>query len=78
MELLDEILVNKFSELIPQYKYLRPVDFLPDIGFQILETLEVAYTTPHIFYSSYYKSRIQFNGTDENKISITRNNEIVI
>ena len=26
--------------MLPQYKYLRPVDFLPDIGFQILETLE--------------------------------------
>jgi ankyrin repeat protein len=40
MELLDETLVQKFSKLIPQYKYLKPSDFLPDIGFQILETLE--------------------------------------
>ena len=40
MELLDSILINKFNELIPKYTYLHPGDFLPDIGFQILETLE--------------------------------------
>lgn len=39
-ELLDTILINKFNELIPRYSYLKPSDFLPDIGFQILETLD--------------------------------------
>jgi ankyrin repeat protein len=40
MELLDNILINKFQELIPSYNYMKPSDFLPEIGFQILETLE--------------------------------------
>ena len=39
MELLDNMLEIKFNSLT-QYKYIRPGDFLPDIGFQILETLE--------------------------------------
>jgi ankyrin repeat protein len=40
MELLDSILRHKFIELLPKYTYLKPSDFLPDIGFQILETLD--------------------------------------
>ena len=39
MDLLDNMLESKFNSLI-QYKYIRPKDYLPDIGFQILETLE--------------------------------------
>ncbi len=39
-ELLDEILITKFNQLLPQYKYYKPKQYLPNIGFQILETLE--------------------------------------
>jgi hypothetical protein len=39
-DLLDEILKNKFSNLIPSYKYVKPSEYLPVIGLQILETLE--------------------------------------
>lgn len=39
-DLLDNILTSKFNELISDYTFLKPSDFLPDIGFQILETLE--------------------------------------
>ena len=38
MDLLDNILTTKFNSI--PYKYIRPSDFLPDIGFQLLETLE--------------------------------------
>ena len=38
--LLDELLVNKFSHLLPDYKYYKPSDYLPEIGLQMLETLE--------------------------------------
>ena len=37
-ELLDNILENKFTDY--ELKYFRPADFLPVIGFQILENLE--------------------------------------
>jgi ankyrin repeat protein len=37
-ELLDDILSNKFSEY--EYKYFKPNDFLPSIGFQLLENME--------------------------------------
>lgn len=37
-ELLDELLENKFHEY--NLKYYRPKDYLPSIGFQILENLE--------------------------------------
>ena len=36
-KLLDEILKNKFNNLLSEYKYLKPSDYLPIIGFQILE-----------------------------------------
>ena len=34
---------------------------------KILDTLEVIYTNPHIFYSSYFKTNVQFNYIDGNK-----------
>ena len=37
-ELLDDILINKFSEY--KYKYFKPNNFLPSIGFQLLENSE--------------------------------------
>jgi ankyrin repeat protein len=37
-ELLDSLLMNKFSKY--EYKYFKPSDFLPSIGFQILENIE--------------------------------------
>ncbi len=39
-ELLDNILKNKFNELLPNYKYLSPTEYLPTVGFQMLETIE--------------------------------------
>jgi len=41
-ELLDSILHNKFKNIskLSSYHYIKPSDFLPTIGFQILETLE--------------------------------------
>lgn len=38
--LLDQLLKSKFNELIPKYKFVRPDDYLPIIGFQVLESLE--------------------------------------
>jgi ankyrin repeat protein len=38
--LLDSLLEQKFKQIEPNIKYLRPKDFLPAIGFQILENLE--------------------------------------
>lgn len=37
-ELLDRLLINKFNKY--KYKYFKPSDFLPSIGFQILENIE--------------------------------------
>lgn len=37
-ELLDRLLINKFNKY--EYKYFKPSDFLPSIGFQILENIE--------------------------------------
>ena len=36
--LLDDLLINKFSEY--KYKYFKPHDYLPSIGFQLLENME--------------------------------------
>ena len=36
--LLDDLLINKFS--VYNYKYFKPQDFLPSIGFQLLENME--------------------------------------
>ena len=37
-DLLDRLLINKFNKY--EYKYFKPTDFLPSIGFQILENIE--------------------------------------
>jgi len=37
-KLLDSILKKKFSEIFPNCKYIYPKDFLPKIGFQLLES----------------------------------------
>jgi ankyrin repeat protein len=37
-EFLDSLLINKFSKY--EYKYFKPSDYLPSIGFQILENIE--------------------------------------
>ena len=39
-ELLDQILKNKFNNLIPSYTFISPSEYLPQIGLQILESLE--------------------------------------
>lgn len=41
-ELLDSILYHKFLSItkLNEYKYIKPSEYLPVIGFQILETLE--------------------------------------
>lgn len=38
--LLDTLLENKFNEILSNYKYIKPIDYLPNIGFQLLETIE--------------------------------------
>ena len=38
--LLDNILASKFANLLPEYQYITPCMYLPDIGFQLYETLE--------------------------------------
>ena len=39
-ELLDKLLESKFKEYDENIKYYKPSNFLPIIGFQILENLE--------------------------------------
>jgi ankyrin repeat protein len=39
-ELLDELLKTKFKYFEPEIKFYHPYNFLPPIGFQILENLE--------------------------------------
>ena len=38
--LLDKILYNKFQKISPNIKYLKPSDFLPNIGFSIIENID--------------------------------------
>lgn len=38
--LLDEILKNKFKTIDQNIKYIRPIDYLPKIGFQSLDVYE--------------------------------------
>lgn len=39
-ELLDSILKNIFSQILVDYKYNNPKQYLPTVGFQMLETLD--------------------------------------
>ena len=39
-ELLDTLLKNKFASFFEDYKYYKPSEFLPLIGFQMLENIE--------------------------------------
>jgi len=39
-QVLDDLLKNKFENLLSSYKYIKPSEYLPVIGLQILETLE--------------------------------------
>jgi ankyrin repeat protein len=38
--LLDTLLSDKFNIILPEYKYVTPNEYLPTIGFQILETID--------------------------------------
>ena len=38
-KLLDSLLKNKFEQLLSKFKYLEPKDYLPTIGFQMLEII---------------------------------------
>ena len=38
--LLNSLLVTKFEQLLPDYKYISPSDYLPNIGFQMYESIE--------------------------------------
>ena len=38
-KLLDNLLKNKFEQLLSKFKYLEPKDYLPTIGFQMLEII---------------------------------------
>lgn len=38
--LLDSILKNIFSEIVPSFSYISPKEYLPVVGFQLIETLE--------------------------------------
>jgi len=39
-ELLNKSLLNKFNEILPEYKYIAPDKYLPNIGFQMYEVIE--------------------------------------
>lgn len=39
-DLLDDILINKFNNLLPEYNYFKPKQYLPIVGFQLLESGE--------------------------------------
>jgi ankyrin repeat protein len=39
-DLLDKILGNRFIKLVKDIKYIRPIDYLPKISFQYLESVE--------------------------------------
>ncbi len=39
-ELLNTLLITKFNHILPEYTYIQPSDYLPTIGFQILETID--------------------------------------
>ena len=39
-ELLNKTLSSKFKELLPDYKYISPDKYLPNIGFQMYEVIE--------------------------------------
>ncbi len=38
--LLDNLLENKFKQINKDIKYIKPSDYLPTIGFQIIESIE--------------------------------------
>jgi hypothetical protein len=38
--LLNTLLKTKFSNLLPDYTYMSPSDYLPNIGFQMYESIE--------------------------------------
>jgi hypothetical protein len=39
-KIIDDLLELKFNNLIPNVKYVRPIEYLPKIGFQLLEAQE--------------------------------------
>lgn len=39
-DLLDNILKNNFGQILPSFKYLSPKEYLPVVGFQLIEILE--------------------------------------
>jgi ankyrin repeat protein len=39
-DLLNKNLINKFGEILPEYTYLSPDKYLPNIGFQMYEVVE--------------------------------------
>ena len=39
-DLLDNTLKNNFNELLPSFTYISPKEYLPVIGFQMIETME--------------------------------------
>lgn len=38
--ILDNLLENKFLEIIPNVKYIRPIDYLPKVSFQLIDSKE--------------------------------------
>ncbi len=38
-DLLDDILLNKFEDIVPKIQYIRPKEYLPTIGFQQFDSL---------------------------------------
>ena len=75
-ELLDDILIKLFDKLLPTYKYFKPKDFLPKIGFQQLELSEHYKTRkigdPGGFCSAwsiwYSDMRIKYNDISREKL----------
>ncbi len=39
-DMLDSLLETKFNNILPDYTFIRPSEYLPTIGFQILESME--------------------------------------
>ncbi len=39
-DLLNKSLITKFGDLLPEYKYISPDKYLPNIGFQMYEIIE--------------------------------------
>lgn len=77
-QLLDKLLKEKFSDYFPNLKYFSPDDYLPKIGFQLLEAYDF-YKTKKIgdpggfcaaWCTWYVFMRIKYSNIDRKKLCI--------